>query len=426
MLAGPMNAAVLSIGTELTRGELVDTNAAWLSEELTRIGHDVRQHASVDDDPDRIVEALRRLTRDAEVLLVTGGLGPTTDDCTAAAAAVAFARPIERRHDVVEKLRRLYASRQRELTESGMKQADFPKGAAVLENRVGTAPGFSIEHGASRAYFMPGVPREMKAIFGDHIAADLGVEARTTHQMHLRTFGIPESDVADRIADIAESFPGVTFGYRASFPEIEVKVHARAESESEARLAARAAGEQIRERLGDVVYGERDDTFAGAVGHALRHAELTLAVAESCTGGLIGAMLTAVPGSSRFLQLDAVTYANAAKTAVLGVGTDLLRTHGAVSPECARAMAFGARRIAETDVNVSITGIAGPGGGTEQKPVGTVCFGLVHGDHASTYTHRFTGDRERVRTRAAYVALDLVRRSALGLDLEVSPRTRVA
>ncbi|MEM9864427.1 MAG: competence/damage-inducible protein A, partial [Myxococcota bacterium] len=164
MLAGPMNAAVLSIGTELTRGELVDTNAAWLSEELTRIGHDVRQHASVDDDPDRIVEALRRLTRDAEVLLVTGGLGPTTDDCTAAAAAVAFARPIERRHDVVEKLRRLYASRQRELTESGMKQADFPKGAAVLENRVGTAPGFSIEHGASRAYFMPGVPREMKAI----------------------------------------------------------------------------------------------------------------------------------------------------------------------------------------------------------------------------------------------------------------------
>lgn len=411
-----MTAALLSIGTELTRGELTNTNARWLAEQLTSVGFVVTEHATVDDDMPRIIETLSRLAQRARVVVCTGGLGPTSDDLTTEAVAKALGVKLVRDDESAEGIRRRYAKLQREMPVANLKQADFPEGATILPNPEGTAPGFGVVIGETHAFFMPGVPREMQRMFHESVLpAIASFASRDSYQVHLRTFGMTESQVAEKIADLESLEPGVTLGYRAHIPEIEVKVLARSSSPAEAEDRARRIAELVRERLGDVVYGGRDDTFAGSVGRILRDKHLTLAVAESCTGGMIGSMVTSVPGSSDYLLLDAVTYSNASKESVLGVSADTMRAHGSVSVETAAAMAEGAMRLADSDIAVSVTGIAGPGGGSDDKPVGTVCFGLAR-KGAPTYTKRmlFPGDRERVRVLSSYVALALVRRSALG------------
>ena len=412
-----MTAAVLSIGTELTRGELVNSNAAWLGEQLTALGFEVREHVSVGDDAEQIGAALRRLCEGNAVVVATGGLGPTSDDLTAEAVARCIGVALSRDDASYEHIRRLYASRGRELAGLSEKMADFPEGATIVANPVGTAPGFGVEKAGCRAFFLPGVPAEMQAMFREGVVpavASLG--QRDSHQVHLRLFGLPESQVGERLRDVEGQYEGVTLGYRAHFPEIEVKVHARAASGAEAEAQARKAADAVRALLGEAVFGDRDDSFASVVGQALRDRKKTLAVAESCTGGLVGAMLTDVPGSSDYLLLDAVTYANSAKTKVLGVGQDVLRAYGAVSSETAGAMAEGARRVAGSDLAVAISGVAGPGGGTDDKPVGTVWFGVASDAGTVTLRHHLHGDRARIRQRAAYVALDLARRVAAGLD----------
>jgi nicotinamide-nucleotide amidase len=409
-----MTAAILSIGTELTRGELTNSNASWLGDQLTQLGFDVVEHVSIDDDEGRIVETIERLSRRVRVVVATGGLGPTTDDLTTVAVAKAAGVGMFRDQASLAKIRRRWEARGLEMPSSNEKQADFPEGATILDNAEGTAPGFACAIGDARFFFMPGVPREMKRIFGDSVVAAIAdTVTRTTHQVHLRSFGLTESQTQELLNGLEEEHPGVTLGYRASFPEIEVKIFARGETEVDAEKRVRAATEAVRERLGDAVYGDRDDTFPAAVGRILRRKKLKLALAESCTGGMIGAMVTSVPGSSDYLLFDAVTYSNASKTDLLGVSPELMRAHGAVSSEVAAAMAEGALRVSEADLAVSVTGIAGPGGGTEAKPVGTVWFGLaVRGEETISKTRRLMGDRERIRTLAAYIALEIVRRAA--------------
>ncbi len=409
-----MTAAILSIGTELTRGELTNSNASWLGEELTRLGFDVVEHVSVDDDEARIIDTIERLSKRVRVVVATGGLGPTTDDLTTIAVAKAAGVGTFRDEASLAKIRRRWEARGLEMPASNEKQADFPQGALILDNPEGTAPGFARAIGDARFFFMPGVPREMKRIFDESVVPAIAdTVVRTSHQVHLRTFGLTESQTQGLLEDVEGAHPGVTLGYRASFPEIEVKILARGETEVDAEKRARAAADVVRERLGDAVYGDRDDTFPAAVGRLLRRNKLKLALAESCTGGMIGAMVTSVPGSSDYLLLDAVTYSNASKTELLKVSSELMRAHGAVSSEVAAAMAEGALRVSEADLAVSVTGIAGPGGGTEEKPVGTVWFGLaVRGEETITKTRRLVGDRERIRTLAAYIALELVRRTA--------------
>lgn len=408
-------AAVLSIGTELTRGELIDTNSTWLSERLTSMGCEVTERAVVDDDVGRISEAITRLAGRHSFVVATGGLGPTTDDRTGEAAARALGVELVRHEPSLEAIRRKFAAAGREMTPSNAKQADLPSSALALENPVGTAPGFALAVGRCRCFFLPGVPHEMRRIFDDHVQPAIAPAVdRRSHQIRLRTFGLPESVVGERLAGLEEANPGLTLGYRASFPVIEVKVHARASSEPMATELAVRVAREVRERLDGTVFGEGDVGFAEYVGRLLRDRGLTLAVAESCTGGLVGAMITDVPGSSEYLLLDAVTYSNAAKTDVLGVGSELLRAHGAVSAESAAAMAEGARRVADADVAVSTTGVAGPGGGTESRPVGTVWIGLARRGRApTTEQHRLYGDRARIRTLAAYLALRTVARAAL-------------
>ena len=410
-----MTAAILSIGTELTRGEIVNTNASWLAAELTAIGFDVCEAAIIDDDPTRIVATLKRLAEIHQVVVATGGLGPTTDDLTTAAVADALGVPLLRDAASLEAIRARFQAAGRVMSPSNEKQADFPKGAAVLANPVGSAPGFGVVLGACRAFFMPGVPSEMKRMYADHVVPAIAALApRLTFQRRIKTFGMPESAVGEKLAGIEATYPGLVLGYRAHFPEIEVKVHVTAATQQAARSLADEAVSEVKKRLVDVIYGEGDDTFPQVVGRTLSSRGLRLAVAESCTGGLVGHLLTSEPASEYFFA-DAVTYDNEAKTRLLGVSEDDLRVHGAVSPVVAVAMAEGVRQRCGVDLGVSITGIAGPSGGTAEKPVGLVYWAVAREGAETLVRHRvFRGDRRQVQMFAAYAALSLLRDVVLG------------
>jgi nicotinamide-nucleotide amidase len=407
-----MTCAVLCIGTELTRGELVNTNATWLASALTDLGFDVVEDVVVDDDAARISATLDRLGQAVRVIVCTGGLGPTTDDLTTETVARTLGVKIVRDEASLDAIRRRVEKAGRSLTPSNAKQADFPQGADILPNPVGTAAGFGVTIGRASAFFMPGVPHEMQKMFEDHVSARIRTLAtRTSHQVRLRTYGLPESLVGDRLAGVEEAFPGVTIGYRAHFPEIEVKVLARGVTNDAARALCELATTEVRARLASVVYGEVDDTFAGVVGRVVRSKGFTLAIAESCTGGLVGHMVTREPGASDYLLVDAVTYANSAKTRLLGIDEEVIRGHGAVSAEVAAAMAEGVRRVSGADLALSLTGIAGPAGGTESKPVGTVFIAVASATGTTVTEKHFNGNRHQIQTAAAYAGLDLIRQA---------------
>jgi nicotinamide-nucleotide amidase len=388
----------------------LNTNARWLSAALTDLGFEVVEEVVVDDNKSRIVDALTRLARNVRVVICTGGLGPTTDDLTTEAVADALGRKLVRDEASLDHIRRRIEKYGRTLTEANAKQADFPEGADILPNAVGTAPGFAVRLGGAIAFFMPGVPREMQRMFDDHVTPRIRALApNDAYQVRLRTFGMPESAVGEKLAGVEAAFSGVTIGYRAHFPEIEVKVLARGQSQALARESCDRAAAEVKQRLGAIVYGESDDTFAGVVGRALRAKGYTLAIAESCTGGLVGHLLTREPGASDFLVVDAVTYANSAKSRILGIDEETIRWHGAVSPEVAAAMAEGVKRVSGADVALALTGIAGPSGGSDVKPVGTV-FLATAGPSGTTVKERFFhGDRHQIQTLAAYAGLQLVR-----------------
>ncbi len=424
-----MPAAILSIGTELTRGELVNTNASWLADRLTASGFEVDAIETISDDRAMIVETLRRLGARHRLVVVSGGLGPTTDDLTTACAAEAASMPLVRHEPSLEAIRKRFAMLGREMTPSNAKQADFPQGADVLANPIGTAPGFLLRPGGALLFFTPGVPVEMKRMFDEQIAPRIAPLAPNDMvQNHLKTFGQTESKIGESLAGVEEAFPGVVIGYRAHFPEIEVKVLARGRSKTDAQALADAATAEVRKRLGAWIYGEgAADSYPAAVGRALRQRALNLAIAESCTGGLMGHLLTSIAGSSDYLLLDAVVYSNASKSALLGVDPELIRAHGSVSAECASAMAEGARRVSGSDLAVSITGIAGPAGGTETKPVGLVFFGLATPDGVTVTEKKLSGDRGRVQMLAAYTAMKLVLDAARALaDANTAQPPRVA
>jgi nicotinamide-nucleotide amidase len=409
-----MTCAVLCIGTELTRGELVNTNAPYIAAGLTDTGFEVVEEVEVDDDKPRIVATLQRLAKSVRVIVATGGLGPTTDDLTTEAVAQALGVKLVRDGSSLDHIRRRFEKLGRTMSESNAKQADFPEGAEVLPNPIGTAPGFTAQIGEARAFFMPGVPREMQKMFDEQVLPRVRPLApRTSYQLRLRTFGLPESVVGERLAGVEAAFPGVTVGYRAHFPEIEVKVLARAASQATARDLCEKATVEVKGRLADVIYGEGEDTFPGVIGRLLRTKGYSLAIAESCTGGLVGHMLTREPGASEFLLVDAVTYANSAKTRLLGIEEDVIRGHGAVSPEVAAAMAEGVKRVSGADIALSLTGIAGPAGGTADKPVGTVFVAVAAAGATTVKERHFAGDRHQIQTLAAYAGLHLVKQVCL-------------
>ena len=409
-----MTAAILSTGTELTRGELVNTNATWLADALTGAGFDVVALDTVGDDEAALADALTRLGAEHDVIVCTGGLGPTTDDLTSATVAKLLGVPLERHAESLEAIRARLARYGFPLSETNAKQADFPRGATILPNAWGTAPGFAVQLGRALACFLPGVPSEMAAIFGAHVAPLLEPLPHVArHQVRLRTFGMAESQVNDRLAGI-EAAHGVLIGYRASLPEIEVKVLAEGADRSDAERRAKAAADEVRARLGSVVYGEGTTTLPAVLLELLRARGLTLAVAESCTGGLAAELVTHVAGASRVFLGGVVAYQNEVKTELLGVDARLIAEHGAVSREVALAMAEGVRTRLKASLGLAFTGIAGPDGGTPTKPVGLVHVAISRADGSGHVERVFPGTREQVRRRAVFAGFTLIRRTLLG------------
>ncbi len=411
-----MTVAVLSLGTEIIRGELVNTNAQWLAEAISDEGHEVSEILCIGDDRAAIADALRRLARVNDTILCTGGLGPTSDDVTTEAAAEVVGAELVLDLASLERIRERFKRAGRQMASSNEKQALFPKGSEVLDNLEGTAPGFALTLAGARAFFLPGVPHEMRGMFERHVRPVLAQTGPGyLHQARLNTFGLPESAVNDQLAGIESEF-GVQLGYRAHFPEIQVKVLAHGADQRAATARAELALAEVRRRLGEeVVFGSGKTTLAQAVGEELRARGMMLGLAESCTGGLVAQLLTENAGASDYFMGGVVCYSNRIKEQLLGVPARLLEEHGAVSGEVAEAMARGACRSLDVPLALAITGIAGPAGGNADKPVGLVHLAVCHG---STLVHErsiFPGDRRRVQFYAAFKGLGMLRRVLGGL-----------
>jgi len=405
-----MNAVILSIGTELVRGLRLDTHAADIARAVTALGVDVIRHETVDDDDGAIAAAVCRAAAEADVVIATGGLGPTADDCTRHGLAEAMGARLVAHPDAVAHLDAWAAARGKRISESNRVQTLLPDGAEPLPNPIGTAVGIAVRLGEAQVFCLPGVPGEMRAMLQESVLPRLenAAPGRVTRVRTVRTFGLPESELGERLADLMAAGRPTRLGTACHTGVIDVHVHASGPADEVDRLLGADAA-AVRERLGDAVFGEGEETMASAVADALRAAGATLALAESCTGGLVAAKLVAVPGMSDHLLEAVVAYANASKVDALGVPESLIAAHGAVSEPVVRAMAEGARRRTGASLAVAVTGIAGPGGGSPEKPVGTVWFALADANGTDAVCERFPGDRALVRERAALYALNMVR-----------------
>ncbi|HEY0707110.1 MAG TPA: CinA family nicotinamide mononucleotide deamidase-related protein [Polyangia bacterium] len=422
----PRTAALLAIGDEVLRGEVTNSNAAFLGDALFDLGFVVREHRVISDEVADIQATLRRLGDEVDVIISTGGLGPTDDDRTVdvVAGLIDGGEPPITHEPSRLAMERAFAARAFAMTPNNLRQVRVPRGATALPNAVGIAPGFSVRIGQAEAFFLPGIPREMQRIFHDHIVARLGQlqAASGVPRALVRTFhiyGMGESHIDHRLAGLIEGLPDVSLHYRTAAPENHVKLIVRGTDPAWNQTTLARLEAEVHKRLGHVVYGVDEDNFPLAVARALRNAKATLAVAESCTGGYAGQLLTSEAGASEVFLGGVIAYHNAVKQAVLGVRADTLAAHGAVSEPCAIEMAEGARRVCGATLAVAITGIAGasketspvpepesPGG----KPVGTVAFAVAGPKGTRAETRQFFSGRERIRRAAAYFALDLARR----------------
>ena len=407
-----LTAEIIAIGSELLTPDRTDTNSLWLTEKLNSIGIEVKLKTIVGDDDARLEETIKDALRRSRVVIMTGGLGPTEDDITRKIAARAMGRRLLFNEKVLEGISKRFMRHGWTMPQINSRQAMVIDGAEVLDNPNGTAPGMYIEHEGRAVVLLPGPPREMRPMFDSFVqpklAAKVG-DVRVARRI-LRVAGMGESAVDERIAPVYTQYknPQTTILFNRS--EIEIHLTAQAKTEAEAELLLDGLAGQIEERLGHAIFAFRGETMEEVVGLRLAVTGFTLAVAESCTGGLISQRLTEVPGSSHYFMEGVVAYSNDAKTRALGVDAELIAQHGAVSAEVAEAMAEGVRRRADTDFGLAVTGIAGPGGGTEEKPVGLVFIALADDAHTEHRKLQLPGDRHLIRWRASQAALDLLRR----------------
>jgi nicotinamide-nucleotide amidase len=419
-----VRAEIVAVGTELLLGQIANTNARWMSESLAAIGVDVLHHQAVGDNLDRIVEAIRSASSRADVVIVTGGLGPTQDDITRDALGAFLGVPMRRHPELEEMLREKFRSfGRREMPESNLRQADVPEGARYIRPDRGTAPGLVAElPGGVRVYAVPGVPEEMIEMMEGTVLPELvSVGAGVVRSRVLRFAGIGESALAERVDDLFSGSDNPTIAFLASSGEVKVRITAKAPTASEADALIEPIAGEVRRRLGDDVFTSDDELLEEAVVRLLAATGETLACAESITGGGVGARLTSVPGASEVFVGSAVVYTNQAKEAVLGVSRTTLEGPGPVSEECAREMATGARRVFGTDLGLALTGAAGPephGG----APPGVIWIALEGEAVSHARGFRVPGERDRVRRWAEQAALDLVRRHLEGRPLPASDR----
>ncbi len=406
-----MNALILSIGDELTLGQTVDTNTAWLATQLAAIGIEPAAHVTVPDDQAKIERTLTEALAGYEVLVATGGLGPTEDDLTRQALAAVMHAPLEPNPVWLAELDRFFKDRGRPMPAANRIQAMIPRGAEMIFNHAGTAAGIAARVSSTQMFFLPGVPHEMKAMFQRDVLPVLRSlsNGRVILSRTLWTAGQGESTIAEKLGALMRRDRNPSVGTTASAGLVGLRLNARFDDPQEARRQLDATDAACRAALGNLVFGHDDQTLPQVVGDLLKANRQTVATAESCTGGLLAKMLTDLPGSSAYFHAGWVTYSNEIKTKMLQVREQTLADHGAVSEPVALEMAINAHRNAGADYALAISGIAGPDGGTEQKPVGTVCIALAHLTGASARTFLFSGNRDGVRQRSAIAALEMLR-----------------
>jgi len=404
-----MNAIIISVGTELTSGQTLDTNSAYLARQLAAHGIATTEHITVGDDRAAIADAIGLAATLAELVIVTGGLGPTEDDLTRAAMADALGCSFVEDSACMAEIEEFFRRINRPMNAINRTQAFVPTAGQAITNKVGTAPGLYARLGKAEIFVTPGVPSEMEWMFRNAIEPRLARQDGMILHRIVHTFGAGESDVGAKIADLMKRGANPLVGTTVAAGMVSVRIIASAETPEQARKLGDEMVAQVRGRLGAIVIGEGDVTMATAVGELLRSRRQTVATAESCTGGLIGKMLTDIAGSSDYYLGGVVSYSNRIKTQLLDVPEDLLIQHGAVSEPVAGAMAEGCRRRLGSDWAISVTGVAGPGGGTDSKPVGTVCVGLAGADGTETYKSVLPGTREIVRLRSALASMNYLR-----------------
>ena len=405
-----MIAEILSVGTELLMGQIANTDAQYISRRLSELGVNIYRHTTVGDNPARVKEAVRQALSRADIVITTGGLGPTEDDLTKEMVAETLGLEMQLHQPSLDAMLSYMTQLGRPITENNRKQAYFPVGAIVMPNRCGTAPGCIVERDGKAVAVLPGPPHELKDMFdcelAPYLAARSGVHIESRF---LREFGIGESSLETLLMDLFHT-DNPTLALYCGPGEVMARITARAETSEKAREMIAPLEAEIRRRCGDCVYGEGVDySLPHAVKDALARRGETVCFAESCTGGMIASQLVACPGASDVLKESFVTYCDSAKAGLLGVKEETLREHTAVSAECASQMAEGARSVSGADWAVSVTGYAGPDGGDETHPVGTVFVGVAGADGTQTHEFHLRGARDRVRTLAASNALNLLR-----------------
>ncbi len=413
-----MRITILSIGDELINGQITDTNAGTISSILLEHGLAVQSHVTVGDSEMDIISVLSELERHCDYIIATGGLGPTADDMTTHAVARATGRRLvvseEAREHVQKMSARLNTMIAAPLND---KQAMLPSKTTIISNPTGTACGFQLMHNNCHMFFMPGVPSEMLPMLNGSVLPFL-LERQPKKKVllfrHLNVFGPREAEVDELLAGIAVAQEGLQMGICVSYPAMKITFRAEADSQAVAEAKLLPAINAAYRKIGRFIYSEGDLTLAEKVAALLRGSGKTLALAESCTGGMISQLITAISGSSEFFLEGAVTYSNVAKQRRLGVSAELIDTHGAVSSETAAAMATGIRKSAASDIGLAVTGVAGPDGGSVEKPVGTVFISLAAPDGCWTEKYKFGGNREDVRTATAWMSLDRLRRYLMG------------
>jgi len=413
-----MKATVIAIGDELLIGQVVNTNAAFIAEKLNAVGIPVERMITIGDDEGVIVGTLDETYRRFDVMCLTGGLGPTHDDVTRSAVCKFFGTDLILNEEALENVQRIVRHRNVPLTKLNEGQALVPRGCDVMQNPHGTAPGYFFHRESKHVAVMPGVPYEMKAMMENHVIPYLQqhVAGQVIRHRTLRTTGIPESFLFQQLGNLDELLEGAKLAFLPAPTGVRLRISVQESDSHTAEGKIQQVEKRIRAKAEKYIYGVENEELEQVIGRMLTEKKLTIAVAESCTGGLITDKITDVPGSSNYFERGVIAYSNQSKTEILKVPKELIEKHGAVSSEVAKAMAAGVRQIADTDIGVSTTGIAGPTGGSPEKPVGLVWIGFSDRNETLAMKFNFGDDRRRVKERAAQAALELVRRRLLRIE----------
>lgn len=407
-----MNCTILAVGTELLMGQTVNTNATFLSQELNELGINVLYHITVGDNPDRLDKMLKNALEISDLIITTGGLGPTQDDLTKEIVAKSLGRQLYLHRPTYDKLEGFFKRLNREMTDNNIKQAYLPDNSIVLENNAGTAPGFIIEEGDKVIVSLPGPPREMKSIYFDFLKPYLHSKSEYTIKSKVLKFvGIGESSLENTLVDLISSQTNPTLATYAKDGELTLRITAKGNTDEDIDLLIDPVVKEVEGRLKEYIYSDTGETLEEVVANMLLKRNLTISLAESCTGGLLASKFTSISGVSKAFDRGMVTYSNAAKIEELGVNKATLKAYGAVSEETAMEMAKGIKKAANADIAVSITGIAGPTGGTPEKPVGLVYVGIAYNNSCHVKKLNLTGDRNKIRNYTTIAALNLIRKT---------------